>query len=90
MMTVEFISAIIVFFAITYLIWYVLEWKFWIPKAFDYKPFSCRKCLTFWTLLFTAVGGTLSGFGVFGITLAVVACLNAAAMIIDERVKYGN
>ena len=90
MMTGEFISALIVFLSANWLIWYLLEWKLWMPKAFDYKPFSCRKCLTFWALLFTAVGGMLSGFHVFGITLAVVAALNAAAMHIDQRNRYGN
>ena len=58
------------------------------PIWLDFKPFSCRKCLTFWTLTGISLVIGLSFdwyyFMIFGITLAVATTY---ALYLDQKNK---
>lgn len=84
-MTEEFIFGIIVFIAINYLIWLVVDRMGLIPSFLDYPPFNCRKCATFWTLVCVAIGAALGGFWTMAITIATMAVLNAVAQHIHQK-----
>ena len=81
----QYIVAMAVFLIVNFAVWYVLDFRLWVPRAFDYKPFNCRKCATFWLNLAIAAGLVLSGWMACGVILAVLAVLNAVAMTINER-----
>ena len=51
----QFIGIFIIFFATSYATWYVTERQL-VPEFLDYKPFQCRTCLTFWSLVAIYVG----------------------------------
>lgn len=89
-MMIEYISALMIFCAINYSVWYALDFRLWIPTAFDYKPFNCRKCMTFWTILAVGAGCILGGFVTCGVTLVIIAALNALAMHIHEKRFYND
>ena len=83
----EIITTFILFFIVNYSAWYVTEVK-GLPQWLQYKPWECRLCLTFWSLI--AVYSTIWAsfncliIGIVGITLAM---MNALAMYIDQRNK---
>ena len=86
-MIFEFMAVIIIFLIVSYGAYYITEFKgltIWL----QYKPFECRMCLTFWSLIgiYSAIWASFSCLiiGVVGITLAI---LNAIAMYIDQRNK---
>lgn len=81
----EYISAIGTFLIVSVAIWWLLDVRLYVLRPFDYKPFNCRKCLTFWTLAAISAAALIEGHNAFGVTLAVLASLNAAAMEYDER-----
>lgn len=56
---INIIIGIGVFFIVNFICWFITDHKFLIPAFLDYKPFNCRVCLTFWTLLFIAVTALL-------------------------------
>ena len=88
-MIVEYIYALITFFTVNAVIWWFLEVRLWHLRAFDYRPFTCRKCLTLWFLLAVAVGAAMLGYFTYAVTLAIFAALNAVAQHIDDRERYG-
>lgn len=79
------ITVFILFFIINYLSWYITEVK-GLPQWLQYKPWICRLCLTFWSLI--AVYCTIWAsfqclyIGTVGIALAI---MNAIAMYIDQK-----
>lgn len=86
-MIFEFMAVIIIFLTVSYGAYYITEVK-GLPIWLQYKPFECRMCLTFWSLIgiYSAIWASFSCLiiGVVGITLAI---LNAIAMYIDQRNK---
>lgn len=86
----EYLTALAVFAAVNVAVWWALDVRLWHLAPFDYKPFSCRKCLTFWLLAATSAGALMAGFVTFSLTLFCVAALNAVAMHVDENAKYGD
>ena len=83
----EFIIMVMIFLIVSYGGYWLTEVK-GLPKWLDYKPFICRLCLTFWTLIGVYIAIWLSFsclyLGIGGILLAI---LNAIAMYIDQRNK---
>lgn len=79
--------ALFIFIIVSYAAWWFTEGHRSVPSWLDYKPFSCRMCLTFWSLAF--VYGSLIYLGnvTCGVIGLIIAVLNAAAMYIDERNK---
>ena len=76
---VQYISIFITFFMVNWAVWFIVDRKDWVPGCLRYRPFTCRICATFWTLLaaagwYIAAGGT-----------AAMAVLNAIAMKIHQK-----
>ena len=83
----EFIVVLVIFLIVNYGGYWLTEVR-GLPKWLQYKPFNCRLCLTFWSLIgcYTAIWASFSclAIGVVGITLAI---MNALAMWIDQKNK---
>lgn len=88
-MITQYITAIATFAAVSVALWWLMDVRLWYMRPFDYKPFNCRKCLTFWSLAAISVGALMLGFTTYGVTLLVIASLNGIAMAVEERRRYG-
>ena len=81
------LAALIIFFAVNYGAYWLTEVK-GLPAWLQYKPFECRMCLTFWSLMGIYITLWLSFsclyIAIYGILLAI---LNAIAMWIDQKDK---
>ena len=82
---IEYITALICFPLTIFIVWIAIEKLNLVPAWLDYKPFSCRKCCTFWCLVAEAVGFGIAQWWIACIAIALLACLNAYAMLVDER-----
>ena len=87
MIIIQILIIFVVFIPVSWLAYMITEvWG--LPKWLQYKPFICRTCLTFWTLLAIYVAiGLIFGANVTlwgGIALTV---LNAIAMWINQKNK---
>lgn len=87
MIIIQILIIFLVFIPVTWLAFKVTE-DWGLPKWLQYKPFNCRLCLTFWTLLATylTVGVVFS----LPITLwggIALTVLNAIAMYINQKNK---
>ena len=83
----NFILTFIIFFSVNYGAYWITEKK-GLPEWLQYKPWVCRLCLTFWSLIFiyTAIWVSFSCYTI-GISGILLACMNAAAMWIDQKNK---
>lgn len=83
----EIITMFVIFFAVNYAAYWITEVK-GLPQWLQYKPWICRLCLTFWSLVVIYLTILLSFqclyLGIGGIILAV---MNALAMYIDQKHK---
>ena len=81
----EFIVMVIIFLVINYGGYWLTEVK-GLPEWLQYKPFVCRMCLTFWSLMgvYIALGLSFSCLYtmVGGILLAI---MNAIAMWLHQK-----
>ena len=83
----QVILVLVIFFPVRYITWKTTEvWG--LPEWLNYKPWNCKLCLTFWSLLalYIACGLLLH----LWVTMAVgglITVLNAIAMYIDQRNK---
>ena len=80
----QLLAALVVFLVVRYLSFNITE-KWGLPTWLDYKPFNCQICLNFWVLIAFAVFGVLVHIYISGITIAVLAVLNAIAMYIHQK-----
>lgn len=82
---IEIITIFFIFFVVSHEAYYFIEVK-GMPSWLNYRPFSCRLCFTFWTLITIYTTFLLSFqclyLGIGGIILAI---LNAIAMKIDQK-----
>ena len=87
MILIQFAIILLVFLIISYAAYWLTE-VHGMPDWLQYKPWICRLCLTFWSLIATYTALWLSFaclyIGVGGILLAI---MNAIAMWIDQRNK---
>lgn len=87
MFILQIILVLLLFFPIKWLCWKITE-QWGLPEWLQYKPWICKKCLTFWTLT-----GTYLTVGlVFGLYLTLVVglmitILDTIATIIDQKNK---
>lgn len=83
----QIILMFVIFFIVNYGAYYITE-KRGLPEWLQYKPFECRLCLTFWTLISIYLTIWLS-FSCYylGIAGIVLAGMNALAMYIDQKNK---
>lgn len=80
------LAALIIFFAVNYGAYWLTEVK-GLPAWLQYKPWVCRLCLTFWSLMGIYITLWLSFscliyMTIYGISLTI---LNTIAMWIDQR-----
>lgn len=85
---IEILIVFALFFAINYLAWLITE-KWGLPEWLQYKPWTCRLCLTFWTLIFiySTIWLSFACLLYIGIVGNILAILNALAMWIDQKQK---
>lgn len=83
----QIILMFVIFFIVNYGAYYITE-KRGLPEWLHYKPFECRLCLTFWSLIAIYLTIWLS-FSCYylGIAGIVLAGMNALAMYIDQKQK---
>lgn len=83
----EFIGMVMIFLLISYGGYWLTEVR-GLPRWLEYKPFNCRICLTFWSLIgcYLAIGLSFSCLYLMigGIILAI---LNAIAMLVNQKNK---
>ena len=89
-MFIEMLQVILIFalfIPIRYLAWKVTE-EWGLPEWLQYKPWNCKLCFTFWSLLATYLSiGLIFNLPITlygGIALAI---MNALAMWIDQKNK---
>lgn len=83
----EIITVFVIFFIVNYGAYWITE-KRGLPQWLQYKPWECRLCLTFWSLIFIYSTIWLSFTCLYiGIIGNMLACMNALAMYIDQRNK---
>ena len=85
--TLQIILILALFITIRWFAWKVTEvWG--LPEWLQYKPWNCKLCLTFWSLLATYLSiGLIFSLPITlygGIALAI---MNALAMYIDQKNK---
>ena len=84
---IEILTVFALFFAVNYFAYLITE-KWGLPEWLQYKPWICRLCLTFWTLIFIYSTIWLSFSCLYiGIVGNILAILNALAMWIDQKQK---
>lgn len=52
---------------------------------FDYRPYTCYKCLRFWVSWYIAIGMALTGLTCMGLTIGILAGFDAYALDYEER-----
>lgn len=83
----EFIILFAIFFAVSYAAYWLTE-VHGLPQWLQYKPWICRLCLTFWSLIAIYTAIWLSFHCLYiGIGGILLASMNALAMWIDQRQK---
>ena len=89
-MFIEMLQVILIFvlfIPIRYLAWKVTE-EWGLPEWLQYKPWNCKLCFTFWSLLATYLSiGLIFNLYITLIGGIALAILNALAMWIDQRNK---
>ncbi len=84
-MIFEFILIFVIFFLVNYGVYWLTEKK-GLPEWLEYRPFNCRLCATFWSLIaiYTAIWLSFSCL-VIGIGGIVLAIMNAIAMWLHQK-----
>ena len=89
-MFTEMLQVILIFalfIPIRYLAWKVTE-EWGLPEWLQYKPWNCKLCFTFWSLLATYLSiGLIFNLYITLIGGIALAIMNALAMWIDQRNK---
>lgn len=85
--TIAQIVAILVIYLIV--MWYAhMQTERWgLPTFLQFKPFICKTCLSFWTLIAAYTTTLLIGMTYTAIGGYILAILNAIAMKIDQKNK---
>ena len=89
-MFTEMLQVILIFalfILIRYLAWKVTE-EWGLPEWLQYKPWNCKLCFTFWSLLATYLSiGLIFNLYITLIGGIALAIMNALAMWIDQKNK---
>lgn len=85
--TIAQIVAILVIYLIV--MWYAhMQTERWgLPTFLQFKPFICKTCLSFWTLIAAYTTTLLIGMIYTAIGGYILAILNAIAMKVDQKNK---
>lgn len=82
----QFAAILITFLLVNWLTYMITE-KWGLPKFLNYPPFSCWTCSCFWTLITVGIIYALVGMTITAIGLAIMAVLNAIAMMVNQKRK---
>ena len=89
-MFIEMLQVILIFalfILLRYLAWKVTE-EWGLPEWLQYKPWNCKICFTFWSLLATYLSiGLIFNLYITLIGGIALAIMNALAMWIDQKNK---
>ena len=81
----EIATIFMIFFPVNYFAYYLTEER-GLPKWLQYKPWICRLCLTFWSLVIIYLTLWLSLSCLYvGIGGILLASMNALAMWIHQK-----
>ena len=69
---IEFIGATLAYIALNAYIYYVIEIKDMTLASLNYRPWTCRTCLTFWTGIWISTVAAFGGAWTFAITMASI------------------
>lgn len=85
--TIAQIVAILVIYLIV--MWYAhMQTERWgLPTFLQFKPFICKTCLSFWSLIAAYTTTLLIGMTYTAIGGYILAILNAIAMKVDQKNK---
>lgn len=83
----QLLISFILFIGTVWGVWLVTERFYLVPAWLEYKPFCCRICLTFWSLVGEGVLAALGGWWISAVAFWVLAILNAVAMKVDQKNK---
>ena len=87
MIIIEFILVFFIYLLLIPAVYYVTEVKR-LPNWLQFPPFHCRKCLTFWSLMFAyLIIGLSFNLYILLITGIILAILTAISMHIEEKNK---
>ena len=68
--------------------WAHMQTERWgLPSFLQFRPFICKTCLSFWTLIAAYTTAWLIGMPYTAIGGYILAILNAIAMKVDQRNK---
>lgn len=81
----QLLAMLVIFLATKYATFQITEHG--LPKWLDYRPWSCNRCLTFWTLTAIYTSLLIVGYNWLGISGLILAVLNAIAMWYDQKNK---
>lgn len=84
---IQVILVILIFFPTKWITWKITEvWG--LPQWLQYKPWECRKCLTFWSLAaLYAFCGLVIHLWITMSVGAILTVLDTIAVIVDQRNK---
>lgn len=83
----QVILILVIFLPVRWVCWKITE-EWGVPEMIDYKPWNCKLCLTFWSLLATYLTvGLIFQIYITLIGGIVLTVLNAVAMYIDQKNK---
>lgn len=86
-MILEIFITFIVFFVVKSLVFYLTDVK-GLPEFLNYKPYCCRRCLGFWSLLFIYINLFIVSEYTWWYTIIVgivLTILDTVALIIDDN-----
>ena len=83
----QVILILAIFLPVRWVCWKITE-EWGVPEMIDYRPWNCKLCLTFWSLLATYLTvGLIFQIYITLIGGIVLTVLNAVAMYIDQKNK---
>lgn len=83
----QVILILAIFLPVRWVCWKITE-EWGVPEMIDYRPWNCKLCLTFWSLLATYLAvGLIFQIYITLIGGIVLTVLNAVAMYVDQKNK---
>lgn len=83
----QLVLVLALFFPVKWLCWKITE-EWGLPEWLRYKPWECKKCLTFWTLtaIYLSIGLIFQAYLTMGVGL-MLTVLDTIAVIVDQKNK---
>lgn len=83
----EVLLVFTIFFPIKWLCWKITE-RWGVPEWLRYRPWECKKCLTFWSLMALFIAcGLLCHLWITMAVGGILTILDTIAVIVDQKNK---